>query len=195
MGDALDPVGELLVEVVDGGEPARGEEAVAQVLDRALHLALLVAAVRRARHRREVIVPGALEDLRVEADVLADAFDDDALEVVVEDPPRHAAEPLECQGVAAQERLEGLVEREARVHRARPRQHQHEARQRPRRGADLDLAEVAPVHLRLLARQRGQPEERLGARRRSHRAYVPLHRVVAAQVAAGPDHLEDARRA
>jgi hypothetical protein len=42
--DAFDPVGELRVEVVDRGEPARREERVAQVLDGALDLALLVAA-------------------------------------------------------------------------------------------------------------------------------------------------------
>jgi hypothetical protein len=100
---------------------------VTQILDRALDLALLVTAVRCARDRREVVVVGTLEDLRVEADVLADSLDNDALEVVVEDPERDAAERLEHEGVAEQERLERLVEGEAREYRARPRQHEHEA--------------------------------------------------------------------
>ncbi len=51
----------------------------------------------------------------MEADVLADSFDHHALEIVVEDAPRHT-ESLERQGVAAQEHLEGLVEGEAREH-------------------------------------------------------------------------------
>ncbi len=60
-------------------------------------------------------------------DVVADPLDDDALQVVVQDPAGDPAERLERERVAAQEGLEGLVEREPRVHRARPRQHEHEA--------------------------------------------------------------------
>jgi hypothetical protein len=46
--EARDPVVELAVEIVDGGGLARRKEAVAQVLDRALDLALLVASGGRA---------------------------------------------------------------------------------------------------------------------------------------------------
>ena len=74
--------------------------------------------------------------------------------------------------------------REAREHRARPRQHQHEARQRARRGADLELAEVSPVNLGLLAGQGRQLEEHLGLRRGVNRTDVPAHRRVAVEVAA-----------
>ncbi len=49
--DASRPLDELGVQILDGGEPARGEERVPEVLDRALDLALPVAAVRRARER------------------------------------------------------------------------------------------------------------------------------------------------
>jgi hypothetical protein len=71
-------------------------------------------------------MPGEFEHPRVEADVIADALEDDALEIVVEDGAGHAAEGGEGLDVAAQETLEGLVEGEARVTGARPRQHQHE---------------------------------------------------------------------
>jgi len=53
--------------------------------------------------------------------------------------------------VAAQEALQRLIEREARVHRARPRQHEDEALQRSAGTADLNRTEMGPIGLRLLA--------------------------------------------
>ncbi len=49
MGDALDPLVELGVEVVDGAERAGGEEGVAQVADGALDASFLIASCPRAR--------------------------------------------------------------------------------------------------------------------------------------------------
>jgi hypothetical protein len=40
VGNAVDPVGELTVEIIDGGEATRREEAVAKILDGPLDLAL-----------------------------------------------------------------------------------------------------------------------------------------------------------
>ena len=89
-----DPLGELGIEVVDGGEAARGEERVAEVLDHPLDAAFLVAAGDGARLRGEVVVAGKLEQARVEADVLAESLEDDAFQVVIEQdagmPPRAA---------------------------------------------------------------------------------------------------------
>lgn len=56
---------------------------------------LFATAVRGARHRREVIVAGALENLRVKADALADVLDDDALQIVVQDAAGDPAERFE----------------------------------------------------------------------------------------------------
>jgi hypothetical protein len=53
--------------------------------------------------------------------------------------------------VAAQEALQGLIQREAGVHRAGPRQHEDETGQDPPGAADRKAAEVAPVDLPLLA--------------------------------------------
>ena len=83
-----DPLGELGVEVVDGGEAARGEERVAEVLDHPLDAAFLIAAGDGARLRGEVVVAGELEQARVEADVLAEALEDDTFQVVVEQDAR-----------------------------------------------------------------------------------------------------------
>ena len=91
-GLALAPEARLGVEVVQVGERARGEEAVAYVADRALDAALLVAARDRHRARLEAVVRGELQQRRVEADRVAHALEHGALEVVVQqdpaDPPK-----------------------------------------------------------------------------------------------------------
>jgi hypothetical protein len=56
--------------------------------------------------------------------------------------------------VAAQEVARALIQVEAQEDPARVREHHHEGHQRPYRLADLDLAEVRPVDLALLAGQR-----------------------------------------
>src|SRR3990172_718819 len=56
VGDALDPVGELGVEILHRGEASRREEAVAQVLDRALNLTLFIPPVWGTGFWRVVIV-------------------------------------------------------------------------------------------------------------------------------------------
>src|SRR5260370_25778273 len=104
---------------------------------------------------------GEVEHVLVEAHVIAVPLEHDGLEVVVENGPWNP-QRLECVDVAAQKALERLVEREARVHRARPRQHEDEARQRPERAPDADLTEMPPVDLRLLAGQRLEAQVRLG---------------------------------
>jgi hypothetical protein len=108
-------VGELSVEVVDGGEAARGEERVAEVLDRPLDAAFLIAAGDGARLRGEVVVAGELEQAGVEADVLAEALEDDAFQVVVEQDAGDAAQGGEGFDVAAEKALQRLVEGKAGV--------------------------------------------------------------------------------
>jgi hypothetical protein len=82
------PGGELRVEIGDARETPRGEEGVTEVLDGPLDFSFFVAAVRRARLRREVIVAGELEEPGVVADVVADALEDDAFQIVVVLCPR-----------------------------------------------------------------------------------------------------------
>lgn len=192
--DALGPVDDLLVEVGDTREGTGGEEGVAKVLDRALDLALLVAAIGSAWLGREVIVPGELEDPRIESDVLADALEDDALEVVVEERPRHAAEGLKGEDVAPGEALGRLVEDKAGEDRAREAEHHHEAGETSHGAADLDLPEAGPVHLSLLARHRFEFEKGL-ARERADLADVPPDHDLAPVVSALADHAEEARSA
>ena len=71
---------------------------------------------------------------------IAGPVEDHGLQVVVEDRARDTAEPGERLDVPAHEALERLVEGEPGEHRARPRQHHHEAGERSFRVPDADGA-------------------------------------------------------
>ena len=60
--------------------------------------------------------------------------------------------------MAAQEALHPGVQEEAQEDLPRVAQHHDERHQRTPRAADLEMAEVAPVDLRLLAGQAAQPQ-------------------------------------
>lgn len=120
-------------------------------------------------------MPGELEDLRVVPDVIAVALEDHALEVVVEDLARDSAERVEGIDVPAQETLELLLPEELGVHRPRPSQHHHEARQLAPRLSDVAFAEAAPVDLGLLAGQRPQTQVSLLLPLRADLADVAPH--------------------
>ena len=127
--DPVDPLGELLVEVVDGREAARGEERRGGGTgSRRSTLPFSLPRYGAQGLRREVVVAGELEEARDGTGRgRPDPLEHDALEVVVEDPRGTPPSVSEREHVAAQEALERLVEREAREQRARPRQHEHEA--------------------------------------------------------------------
>jgi hypothetical protein len=140
-----------------------------------------------------VVVRAELEQARVKVDSAALPREHGCLQVVVEQDARTAREVLEAGHVAREEVLLTLVEEEFQIERAREAQRHHEARQLPLGAAHQHLAEVRPVHLRLLAGQRDQPQKRLLRRRtqpRHHRAQ-PLDR---AQITALADHLQKSRR-
>jgi hypothetical protein len=67
--------------------------------------------------------------------------------------------------VAAQEAVHAGVQEEAQEDHARVAEHHHEGHQRAAGAADLQVAEVTPVDLRLLARQRAQAQVGLGGGR------------------------------
>lgn len=71
-GRAQAPSPSLRVEVVQAGELAPGEKAVADVADVAFHPTLLVAARRGHRARLEAVVAGQGQQRRVEADGVTD---------------------------------------------------------------------------------------------------------------------------
>ena len=71
---------------------------------------------------------------------------------------------------------------------ARVAQHHHEGHQRTLGAADGELAEVAPVHLGLLARQGPQPQVRLGRGRRPVVRHQVAEVIGAARVASLAHH-------
>jgi hypothetical protein len=190
---SLRPGHGLGVQVGDVGELACGEEGVADVADAALDAALLVAAGDGDRARLEGMVGGKAQQRGVEADGVAHALEHGALEVVVQQHARAAAEGGEGLGMAAQEAVHPRVEEEAQEDAPRVTQHHHEGHQRAARAADMQMAEVAPVDLRLLARQSAQPQERLGRRARAHAGDEVAEVVRVAAVAALADHREQPR--
>jgi hypothetical protein len=162
------PLRGLRVEIVQIGEGAPGEEAVADVADGALHAALLVTARHRHWARLEAVVAGQCQQAWVEADRVALALEHRALEVVVQDHTAAAVERGEGQGVTTQEAVHPGVEEEAQEDHARVAEHHHEGHQRAAGTADGQMAEVTPVDLRLLARQSAQAQVGLGSRAWAH---------------------------
>ena len=156
MRDLVAPAPKLRVQIVDIDKRARRKEGVAQVLDLALDLPLLIGAARRARPRRKVIVPGELEQPRVKPNRGAGALEDGTAQVVVDQGPRDARPRLEGLDMAAQKTLERLIDREEREDGARVREHHHKAGQRPHAAADADRAKRAPIDLRLFGSQGGE---------------------------------------
>ena len=99
----------------------------------------------------------------MEADRIATPLQHGALEIVVEQDPRHPVPGRERADMAAQEALHAGVEEEAQKDLARVAQHHDERHQRTAGAADLQVAEMRPIDLRLLAGQAAQPQ--IGLRR------------------------------
>ena len=93
--------------------------------------------------------------------------------------------------MAAQEARGCLIEEEAGVEGARPRQDHHEAIEDALGVSDLDLAEVSPIDLSLLAGQCAQSQKRLGACRRTHLGDVAAQLHARARIAARLEHLKE----
>ena len=61
IGDRIEPMAELGIEVVEIAERAGEEEVLANVAERSLDLALGLGPIRPARPRLEAIVPGNID--------------------------------------------------------------------------------------------------------------------------------------
>jgi hypothetical protein len=103
------------------------------------------------------------------------------------------AERGERLDVAAQEAVHPGVEEEAKEDATRVAQHHHEGHQGPMCAADLQMAEVTPVDLRLFAWQRAQAQEGLGRQPGPHAGDDVAEVLGAAAVAALVHHDEQPR--
>ena len=115
VGHGGEPVGELGVQVVEVAERPAEEEVLADVAERPLHLALGLRPVGPAGFRVKAVMAGEVEQRAVVDDAAFRRLaDDGGLHPVVEDLRRHAAEVGERRDVAAQDRLQVLMQDEAR---------------------------------------------------------------------------------
>ena len=96
----------------------------------------------------------------------------------------------ERRDVASEERAHPGVGEELQEDPPGVAQHHHEGHQQPLGPTEAGLAEVGPIDLPLLARQRAQPQEGLRRLARTQQGHVMAEVVLAARVAPLPDHLE-----
>ena len=114
----------------------------------------------------ETVMSGEIEQGGMKADGIAPPLEHGALQVVVEQDPRHAAPGIEGSGMTAQKVLHTRIEEEAQEDLARVAQHHDESHQRAPCTADGEVPEMPPIDLGLFARQGAQAQIgfRLGAR-------------------------------
>src|SRR3989338_6576485 len=86
VGDGVQPLPALLVEVVPGGEGAAGEEVVLEVVEGALDLAAAFLVTGAPDGRLEAIVPGEVEEGGGAAGLAPDPAQGDGGLVVIGDP-------------------------------------------------------------------------------------------------------------
>src|SRR5579863_40226 len=126
IGRLIAPASGLGAQVFERGEGAPVEERVANVFDARLDAALGLGIAHRRGDGLKQVVPSEVEKLRIELHRSADVVQDDTLEIVVEDLPRHAAEKLEGAAMHAPKRVHALVEREVEKQGTRPGEHHRE---------------------------------------------------------------------
>jgi len=163
-GLALTPSLGLGVEIVEIAPLAGGEEGFADIANRPLHAALLIAPRHRHRARLEAILGGKFQQGGMKADGIALALEHGTFEIVIEHDPWQPTPGGEGGLMATQEVGHLRIEEEAQKDLAREAQHHHESHQGPLGLPDRELAEMAPVQLALLARQGAQAQVGLGLR-------------------------------
>ena len=150
-GRAVAPDLGLGIEVTKILEAAGGKEAIADVSDGALDATLLVAASDRDRARFKAIMPGKAQQGRMKR--IASPRRSSTTLLMSSVGTGNAVPRAKRGDVAAQEVLHPGVQEEAQEDLPRMAQHHHERHQRAPCAADREMAEMSPVHLRLLTRQ------------------------------------------
>jgi hypothetical protein len=197
IGDRIEPMTELLIQVVEIAEHAAKKKVLADVSEGPLDLALRFGPIGPASPRLKAAVAGEVDEGAVVDDerfgVLAD---DRGLHAIVEDRARRAADRLEGGDMATQNASQILVEDEPRPDQAGVAEHH---RKEPDDALDrllveeLDL-EPGEVDLRLLARRRLEAQFVSGAAGGSNIAHAVAHDAVAAGIAALLDLTEQTPR-
>ena len=189
-GGAGAPSRGLGIEVIEICEAAGGEEGVAHILDGAFNAALLVSARDRHWTGLIAIAPGEGQQRRMEADGVAAALQHHAFEIVVKKNTGNAAPCGKGADMAAQEVLHPCVGEKAQENLARVAEHHDERHQRAARPANIEMAKMSPVHLRLFAGKAAQTQISLGFRTRAMARDEVTEVIGAAAIAALVRHHE-----
>src|SRR6185295_19239454 len=112
---------ERAIALVDAEDAAAGEEAVAQVANRALDLALVLGTRNRTQLWLDAHLRAQREQRRVKPYCGTDALEDDSLGIIEQPLPRDAAEPGGRADQRTDERMHREVEHELGPQRARVR--------------------------------------------------------------------------
>ena len=128
VGDLIEPVPELGIEVVEIAEAPAEEEVLPHIAERALHLALGLGPIRPTSTRLITIVFGKRAQGGVVDDVpaLGVLAMEHGAHAVIQDLPRHPAKRLEGRDMAAQQGLHVLAQHEAAPHHPAVAEHQRE---------------------------------------------------------------------
>src|SRR5690606_17154959 len=110
--DLGDELRECVITVVDAVDDATGEEAIAEVADRTLDLALVPWLADGAELGLDAHRGAQREQGRVETNGGADALEDDDLGIVEQPLPRRAAERDGAADERATQRVDGQVDDE-----------------------------------------------------------------------------------
>src|SRR5215472_12758696 len=125
VGDCVEPVAELGIQIVEVAEGATEKEVFAHIAERALYLALRLCPVGRAGLRQKPIMRRQIEELAIVGDALIiDLTQYRRLHAVVEDLRRYPAQLLEGGNVAAQDGLQVLLNDKAAPHHPTMAEHQ-----------------------------------------------------------------------
>ena len=103
IGDLIEPLAELRVEIVEVAKAPAEEEVLADVAEWTLDLALRLGPIRLAGLRQVAVVAGEREQRAIVDDVagLGVLTMEHRSHAIVENLLRHAPERLECGGVTA----------------------------------------------------------------------------------------------
>src|ERR1700736_2307454 len=115
IGDRIQPMAELTIEVVKIAEGAAEEEVLADVSERPLDLAVGLGPIGPAGARLEAIMASEIDERAVvDHEPLGVLAEDGGLHSVVEDLARNAADRLQSGAMTAKNCLQILMDNEAR---------------------------------------------------------------------------------
>ena len=168
--------------------------ALLQVPDPPLDPALVRRLSRPAQAGHDEHRSREVEKIALEVLGIAEALDDHRLGVVEEPLPGRAAKEENSTEQRSPEGLDPQIEHELGVSVARVRECHEKHPERPRPARHLQGADLAPIDLRLLARQPLTDQVRVGVWARPHRRHVATHDLHPALESPLPDHVKQSRR-